>query len=40
MGEIKIMLGFEVGTGKEVQMSLHHTVITGMTQLSGKTTTL
>jgi hypothetical protein len=40
MGEIKILLGFEVGTGKEVHMSLHHTVITGMTQLSGKTTTL
>jgi hypothetical protein len=40
MGEVKILLGFEVGTGKEVQMSLHHTVITGMTQLSGKTTTL
>ncbi|OGD57229.1 hypothetical protein A3K78_04410 [Candidatus Bathyarchaeota archaeon RBG_13_52_12] len=40
MSETKIMLGFEVGTGKEVQMSLHHTVITGMTQLSGKTTTL
>ena len=40
MGEIKILLGFEVGTGKEVNMGLHHTVITGMTQLSGKTTTL
>ena len=40
MGEIKILLGFEVGTGKDVHMSLHHTVITGMTQLSGKTTTL
>ena len=40
MGEIKILLGFEVGTGKEVHMNLHHTVITGMTQLSGKTTTL
>ncbi len=40
MGEIKILLGFEVSTGKEVHMSLHHTVITGMTQLSGKTTTL
>ncbi len=40
MGEIKILLGFEVGTGKEVHMGLHHTVITGMTQLSGKTTTL
>jgi polyhydroxyalkanoate synthesis regulator phasin len=40
MGENKILLGYEVGTGKEVNMSLHHTVITGMTQLSGKTTTL
>lgn len=40
MGEVKILLGFEIGTGKEVQMGLHHTVITGMTQLSGKTTTL
>ncbi len=40
MGEMRILLGFEVGTGKEVHMSLHHTVITGMTQLSGKTTTL
>jgi hypothetical protein len=40
MGDIKILLGFEVGTGIEVQMNLHHTVITGMTQLSGKTTTL
>ncbi len=33
MGEIKILLGFEVGTGNEVYMGLHHTVITGMTQL-------
>ena len=40
MGEIKILLGFEVGTGNEVYMGLHHTVITGMTQLSGKTTTM
>ncbi len=40
MGEIKILLGFEVGTGKEVNMGLHHTIITGMTQLSGKTTTM
>lgn len=40
MGDIKILLGFEVGTGIEVHMNLHHTVITGMTQLSGKTTTL
>jgi hypothetical protein len=40
MSEIKILLGFEVGTGNEVHMNLHHTVITGMSQLSGKTTTL
>ncbi|MBN1683086.1 ATP-binding protein [Candidatus Bathyarchaeota archaeon] len=36
----QILLGFEVDTGEEVYMNLHHTVITGMTQLSGKTTTL
>ncbi len=36
MGEIKILLGFEVGTGKEAHMGLHHTVITGRTQPSGK----
>lgn len=40
MSDNRILLGFEVGTGKEVQMRLHHTVVTGMTQLSGKTTTL
>lgn len=37
---MKILLGFEVGTGNEVHMENHHTVVTGMTQLSGKTTTL
>ena len=37
---VKILLGFEVGTGKEVYMENHHGVVTGMTQLSGKTTTL
>ncbi len=40
MAEHKILLGFEVGTGEPVYMSLAHTVVTGMTQLSGKTTTL
>lgn len=35
-----ILLGFEIGTGKEVYMDLAHTVVTGMSQLSGKTTTL
>ncbi len=38
--ENRILLGYEVGTGNEVTMSIHHTIITGMTQLSGKTTTL
>jgi len=36
----KILLGFEVKTGKPVQIGLHHLVVVGMTQLSGKTTTL
>jgi len=36
----KILLGFEVGTGEPVYIKLHHLVITGMTQLSGKTTTI
>lgn len=36
----KILLGFEVPTGQPVYMSLHHTVVCGMTQLSGKTTAL
>jgi predicted nuclease with TOPRIM domain len=40
MSETKILLGFEVSNGKEVYMKLHHTVVTGMTQLSGKTTAL
>jgi hypothetical protein len=35
-----IRLGYELGTGKEVDLPLHHIVVTGVTQLSGKTTTL
>ena len=35
-----ILLGFEIGSGREVKMILAHTVITGMSQLSGKTTAL
>ncbi|MCI0364789.1 MAG: hypothetical protein L0219_12990, partial [Phycisphaerales bacterium] len=35
-----IPLGFEVGTGKPVEIPLAHTFVTGQTQLSGKTTTL
>jgi hypothetical protein len=35
-----ILLGFEAGTGAEVKIPFHHTIVTGTTQLSGKTTTL
>jgi hypothetical protein len=37
MNEIK--LGYEVGTGQEVNINLSHLIATGITQLSGKTTT-
>lgn len=33
-------LGFEVGTGKKVEVRPSHLIVTGITQLSGKTTTL
>ncbi len=36
----KILLGYELKTGKEVDIFLSHLVVTGVTQLSGKTTTL
>ena len=36
----KILLGFEAKTGQPVFLPLHHLAIFGMTQLSGKTTTL
>jgi len=36
----QILLGFEVPTGKPVQVPMAHLIVTGMTQLSGKTTTL
>lgn len=35
-----IHLGYEVGTGRPVEIPLAHTFVTGQTQLSGKTTTL
>lgn len=35
-----ILLGYEVGTGEPVEIPLHHLIVTGATQLSGKTTTL
>lgn len=35
-----IHLGYEVGTGKPVVVPVNHTIITGQTQMAGKTTTL
>lgn len=35
-----IHLGYEVGTGRPVEIPLGHMAVTGQTQLSGKTTTL
>lgn len=35
-----VSLGFEVGTGKAVEIPIRHLAVTGQTQLSGKTTTL
>lgn len=36
----KIRFGYEIGTGKEVNINLAHTVITGLTQEAGKTTAI
>jgi|SRR3990167_2864398 len=35
-----IHLGYEVGSGREVQIPIRHLAVTGQTQESGKTTTL
>ena len=35
-----ILLGYEVGTGEPVYIPEHHLIATGLTRLSGKTTTL
>ena len=35
-----IKLGYEVGTGKQVDIKLAHMIVTGLTQEAGKTTTL
>jgi hypothetical protein len=37
---LNILLGFEIPTGNPVRIPLGHLVVTGQTQLSGKTTTL
>src|SRR5271157_1072402 len=36
----KIILGYEIGSGIPVEISPGHLIVTGITQLSGKTTTL
>jgi hypothetical protein len=36
----EILLGYEIGTGKEIRIPYAHTVVCGQTQTSGKTTTL
>ena len=38
--EEMIKLGYEIKTGKEVGINPSHLIVTGLTQLSGKTTTL
>ncbi len=37
---MKIKLGFEVSTGKQIDIDLSHLIATGITQLAGKTVTL
>ena len=36
----KVLLGFELGTGKEINIFPSHLIVSGLTQLSGKTTCL
>lgn len=40
MKKTKIKFGYEVGTGKEIEIPMSHTVITGLTQEAGKTTAI
>jgi len=35
-----IKIGYEIGTGKQIDINPSHLIVTGVTQLSGKTTTL
>jgi len=35
-----IKIGYEIGTGKQIDIKSSHLIVTGVTQLSGKTTTL
>ena len=36
----RVHLGFEVGTGEEVSVPMHHAIVSGVTGLSGKTTAI
>lgn len=36
----EVLIGYEVGTGKEVYVTPDHLIVTGLTQRSGKTTTI
>jgi hypothetical protein len=40
MSEHTILLGYELGTGRAVEIPVRHMAVTGITQESGKTTTL
>ena len=40
MSEPTILLGYELATGRAVRIPLRHMAVTGITQMSGKTTTL
>jgi intein/homing endonuclease len=35
---MSLFVGYEIGTGKEVNIPIFHTLVTGQTQMSGKTT--
>jgi len=37
---LTILLGYEAESGKPIHIPLHHSIVTGLTRLSGKTTTL
>ena len=40
MSSPTILLGYELATGRAVRIPLRHMAVTGITQMSGKTTTL
>ena len=38
--EDRLFIGFEIGSGQKTTIPIFHTMITGQTQMSGKTTLL